>query len=164
MHLRPSTSRLLNIRQTELLVRGATATTSAAEPLRPPSVERALQYHLQHVSGTRPKWYTFGRPRAASRPLGFGSFFFPKKKQKGKGMILYHPSFETRPSHASTIMRRRAWRGQRVNELQQQQHEKRVRMYACTEPVGTGIGAVCVERGGPTCTKTMLNGAQKHTF
>ena len=92
------------------------------------------------------------------------AFFFQKKKQKGKGMILYHPSFETRPSHASTIMRRRAWRGQRVNELQQQQHEKRVRMYACTEPVGTGIGAVCVERGGPTCTKTMLNGAQKHTF
>ena len=30
-------------------------------------------------------------------------------------------------------------------------------MCACTEPVRTGIGAVCVEYGGPKCPITMLN-------
>ena len=30
-------------------------------------------------------------------------------------------------------------------------------MCACTEPVGTGIGAACVERGRPKWRITMLN-------
>ena len=46
------------------------------------------------------------------------------------------------------------------NELQQNQHEKAslvcVRVLR-TEPVRTGIGAVCVEYGRPTWPITMLN-------
>ena len=35
-------------------------------------------------------------------------------------------------------------------------------MYACTEPVTTGIGAVCVEYGRPKWPITMLNHTHKH--
>ena len=49
----------------------------------------------------------------------------------------------------------------KLNELQQNQHEKGfVSMCACTEPVRTGIGAVCVEYGRPKWPITMLN----HTY
>ena len=34
---------------------------------------------------------------------------------------------------------------------------------ACTEPIGAGIGAVCVERGRPKWTITMLTDTKKHT-
>ena len=37
-------------------------------------------------------------------------------------------------------------------------------MCACTESVGTGIDAVCVERGRPKSTITMSNHTQKHTL
>ena len=43
------------------------------------------------------------------------------------------------------------------NELQQNQHEKASLVCACTEPVRTGIGAVCVEYGRPKWPITMLN-------
>ena len=36
-------------------------------------------------------------------------------------------------------------------------------MCACTEPVRTGIGAVCVEYGRPKWPITMLNHTQSHT-
>ena len=35
-------------------------------------------------------------------------------------------------------------------------------MCACTEPVRTGIGPVCVEYGRPTCLITMLNQTRVH--
>ena len=34
---------------------------------------------------------------------------------------------------------------------------------ACTEPIGAGIGAVCVERGRPKWPMTMLTDTKKHT-
>ena len=37
-------------------------------------------------------------------------------------------------------------------------------MCACTEPVRTGIGAVCVEYGRPKWPITMLNHTQSHTY
>ena len=37
-------------------------------------------------------------------------------------------------------------------------------MCACTEPVRTGIGAVCVEYGRPKWPTTMLNQTKKHTY
>ena len=44
--------------------------------------------------------------------------------------------------------------------------ERFVSMCACTEPVGTGIGAMCVGRGRPKWPKTMLNHtrAHRHTY
>ena len=39
-----------------------------------------------------------------------------------------------------------------------------VSMCACTEPVRTGIGAVCVEYGRPMWPITMLNHTNKHTY
>ena len=33
---------------------------------------------------------------------------------------------------------------------------------ACTEPIGTGVGAVCVERGRPKWPFTMLTDTNKH--
>ena len=45
-----------------------------------------------------------------------------------------------------------------LNELQQNQHEKASLVCVqCTEPVRTGIGAVCVEYGRPKWPITMLN-------
>ena len=38
-----------------------------------------------------------------------------------------------------------------------------ISMCACTEPVRTGIGAVCVEYGRPKWPITMLNHTQSHT-
>ena len=37
-------------------------------------------------------------------------------------------------------------------------------MYACTEPVRTGIGAVCVEYGRPKWPITMLNHTNRHPW
>ena len=37
-------------------------------------------------------------------------------------------------------------------------------MCACTTPVRTGIGAVCVEYGRPTWPITMLNHTDKHPW
>ena len=34
---------------------------------------------------------------------------------------------------------------------------------ACTEPIGAGIGAVCVERGWPKWPNTMFTDTKKHT-
>ena len=36
-------------------------------------------------------------------------------------------------------------------------------MCACTEPAGTGIGAVCVERRGQKCPKKMWNHTRWHS-
>ena len=45
-----------------------------------------------------------------------------------------------------------------LNELQQNQHEKAsLVMSACTEPVRTGIGAVCVDYGRRKWPIAMLN-------
>ena len=51
-----------------------------------------------------------------------------------------------------------------LNQLQQNQpREGFVSMCACTEPVRTGIGAVCVEYGRPEWPITMLNHTHNHT-
>ena len=42
-------------------------------------------------------------------------------------------------------------------------YRKHTRMCACTEPVRTGIGAVCVEYGRPKWPITMLNRTHNHT-
>ena len=43
--------------------------------------------------------------------------------------------------------------GPTLGDLHPYQHEKISLVCACTEPAGTGIGAVCVERGGQTSPK-----------
>ena len=52
-----------------------------------------------------------------------------------------------------------------LNDLQPHHHAKisLVCVCACAEPVGTGIGPVCVERGGQTCPKQVLNHAHTMT-
>ena len=42
--------------------------------------------------------------------------------------------------------------------------ERFVNICACTERIGTGIGAVCVERGRPKWPTTMLNSTARHTY
>ena len=51
-----------------------------------------------------------------------------------------------------------------LNELQQNQHEKVLLVCVCTEPVRTGIGAVCVEYGLLRRPITMLNHTDRHPW
>ena len=51
-----------------------------------------------------------------------------------------------------------------LNDLQQDQLEKASYiMCACTEPIGAGIGVVCVERGRPKWPSTKLTDTKKQT-
>ena len=60
----------------------------------------------------------------------------------------------------------RAWLDQLSTNSAKPAREGFVSMCACTEPVRTGIGAVCVEYGRPKWPITMLNQTrvQKNVF
>ena len=126
---------------------------------------------MQHVSGTRPTWYTFGRPKVGCS-LSRQIFFQNKKKPLwyvGTWYLYTHIrsellKFETQPQMLlkAHVFAHGATNSERLTAKSAPEGFV-VRMFASTEPVRAGIGAEFVECGRPKWPITILNYTHEHT-
>ena len=155
-----------NTRPTELLVPGATTTTSTAGPPHPPISRVGLTAFVSRAACLRDT-DTFGL-ELAEASLGW-IFFHNKNKSLWYTRVLYWYSYLVRSKllkHGPAMPLKAhvaapgSTNSQRLTARPAQ--EGFVSMCACTEPVRTGIGAVCVDYGRPKWPITMLNRTHKH--
>ena len=125
------------------------------EPLRPVGGMQAVSY------GARSRQYSPLLPASSSQPRSIVER--PRSGPMGRVHTCIYEvylsaiqAFRKRPRHAyKHTLPRLAINSERITATSAR--EGFVSMCACTEPVRTGIGAVCVEYGRPKWPITMLN-------
>ena len=108
------------------------------------------------MSGTRPKWCTFGRPRVGYRPRS--AVFFSRTQANRYDIIRSKLLKNT----AKPCLRKHTLQHLALPTLNDLQHEYEKDSLVCVraELDGSDIGAVYVERGGQSGPEQMLYHAQ----